>query len=163
MLVIRPASLADLAAITAIYNEAILTTTGTFDTEPKNEHERQAWFEAHGPRHPVLVAEWAGQVVGWASLTKWSDRLAYAGTAEISLYIHSTHRDRGIGKELIAVLMQEGHKAGLHTLIARIASGNEASMRLLRAVGFEQIGVMREVGWKFGQLLDIHLMQLIYR
>lgn len=159
---VRPAQPADIPAITAIYNEAILTTVATFDTEPKSEAERAAWLAAHGARHPVLVAEVEGQVVGWASLSKWSDRLAYADTAEISLYVHSTQRGRGIGKRLVEALVIEGQKAGLHTLIARIVAGNQVSVRLHEAAGFEHIGVMREVGRKFGQLLDIHLMQKIY-
>ncbi|MBE7470305.1 MAG: N-acetyltransferase [Anaerolineae bacterium] len=161
-MLIRPAQLTDLAAITAIYNEAILTTVATFDTEPKSESERAVWFSAHDARHPILVAEIEGQVVGWASLSKWSDRLAYADTAEISLYVHSSRRGQGIGKQLIAALVAEGEKAGLRTLIARIAAGNEASVRLHQTAGFELIGVMREVGRKFDQLLDIHLMQKIY-
>lgn len=162
MVIIRSATLDDLKAITAIYNEAILTTVATFDTEPKSESERAVWFSAHDARHPILVAEIEGQVVGWASLSKWSDRLAYADTAEISLYVHSSRRGQGIGKQLIAALVAEGEKAGLRTLIARIAAGNEASVRLHQTAGFELIGVMREVGRKFDQLLDIHLMQKIY-
>ncbi|GIK40922.1 MAG: N-acetyltransferase [Chloroflexota bacterium] len=161
-LAVRPAQLADIPAITAIYNEAILTTVATFDTEPKSEADRAAWLAAHGPRHPILVAEVNGQVVGWASLSKWSDRLAYADTAEISLYVQSSQRGQGIGKRLVEALVAEGEKAGLHTLIARIAAGNEVSVRLHQAAGFAPIGVMREVGRKFGQLLDIHLMQKIY-
>lgn len=103
-----------------------------------------------------------GQVAGWASLSKWSDRLAYADTAEISLYVHSTQRGRGIGRRLVEAIVLEGQKADLHTLIARIAAGNQISVRLHEAAGFEHIGVMRQVGRKFGQLLDIHLMQKIY-
>jgi phosphinothricin acetyltransferase len=108
------------------------------------------------------VAELDGLVVGWASLSQWSDRLAYADTAEISLYVRESLRGQGIGKRLIAAIVVEGEKAGLHTLIARIVAGNQASIRLHEAVGFEAIGVMREVGRKFGQLLDIHLMQKLY-
>ncbi|MCL4295304.1 MAG: GNAT family N-acetyltransferase [Anaerolineae bacterium] len=161
-LAVRPAQLADIPAITVIYNEAILTTVATFDTEPKSEADRAAWLAAHDSRHPVLVAEVDGQVVGWASLSKWSDRLAYADTAEISLYVRSSQRGQGIGKRLVEALVAEGEKAGLHTLIARIAAGNEVSVRLHQAAGFAPIGVMREVGRKFGRLLDIHLMQKIY-
>jgi phosphinothricin acetyltransferase len=109
-----------------------------------------------------LVAELNGLVVAWASLSKWSERLAYAGTAEISLYVQSIYQGQGVGKELISAIVAEGEKAGLHTLIARIVAGNQASIRLHQAVGFEHIGVMREVGRKFGQLLDVYLMQKIY-
>ena len=84
---IRAAGLADLAAITDIYNEAIRTTTATFDTEPKTKQEQEDWFRSHGPKHPILIAESPDGVVGWASLNEWSDRCAYSGTAEVSVYV----------------------------------------------------------------------------
>ena len=84
---IRRAELADLEAITAIYNEAILTTTATFDTEPKSACEQLPWFRSHGERHPILVADRDGTVVGWAALSKWSERRAYDDTAETSFYV----------------------------------------------------------------------------
>ncbi len=162
MLVIRAANLDDLGAITEIYNEAILTTTATFDTQPKGEAEQRAWFSSHGPRNPVLLAEVDGTVAGWASLSEWSDRCAYSDTAEVSLYVKQEFRGRGVGKKLLEALLREGEKAGLHTVIARIASGSDESLHLHESAGFEHIGVMREVGRKFGKLLDIHLMQKIY-
>ena len=163
MLVVRPAKLDDLPAITAIYNEAILTTDATFDIEPKADAEQRAWFANHGPKYPILVAELDGKVVGWASLSAWSDRCAYSDTAENSLYVKQKFRNRGIGRRLLENLMQEGERAGLHTVIARITEGNEESIRLHQSVGFEHIGVMREVGRKFDRLLDVCLMQRIYR
>jgi phosphinothricin acetyltransferase len=162
MLTIRPATFTDLPAITEIYNEAILTTTASFDTEPKTEAEQEAWFAEHGPKHPILVAELNGAVVGWASLSPWSDRCAYVDTAEISVYVREPYRGKGVGKRLIGDIVGAGHEVGLHTVIARIAEGNEASIRLHEAVGFEHIGVMREVGRKFQRLLDVYLMQKIY-
>jgi phosphinothricin acetyltransferase len=162
MLVIRPATLSDLPAITEIYNKAVLTTTATFDTEPKSETNRRVWFDEHDARHPILVAESEGVVIGWASLSRWSDRLAYADTAEISLYVKSEYRGLGVGKQLIRQIVEAGQQAGLHTLIARIADGNEVSIHLHKTVGFELVGVMRQVGRKFGRLLDVHLMQKIY-
>ncbi len=163
MLTIRKASLGDLAAITEIYNQAILKTTATFDTEPKSLEEQKEWFENHSPKYPVLVAEEDGQVIGWASLSKWSDRCAYSDTAEISLYVSEKERGRGIGRELLEAIIKEGEKSGLHSIIARIAEGNDMSIHLHRSVGFEQIGIMKEVGRKFGRLLDIYLMQKIYQ
>src|SRR5512133_2460074 len=97
---IRPAQVADAAAIAEIYNEAILRTTATFDTEPKTESERREWLASHGERYPVLVAVAEGKVVGWASLTRWSDRAAYDGTAETSFYVHSSQQGRGLGRAL---------------------------------------------------------------
>ena len=162
MLTVRPAKIDDLDAITEIYNEAILTTDATFDIEPKTEAEQRVWFASHGPKNPVLVAELDGFVVGWASLSEWSDRCAYAGTAELSFYVKEEFRSRGIGKRLLEDIIQEGERVGLHTVIARIATGNNQSIHLHERVGFEHIGVMREVGQKFGRLLDVCLMQKIY-
>jgi L-amino acid N-acyltransferase len=162
MITIRRASSDNLAAITAIYNEAILNTTATFDTQPKTIEQQKRWFENHGDKYPVTVAELDNDLVGWASLSKWSDRCAYSDTAEISLYIKAENRGQGIGRKLTDYILREGQKAGLHTLIVRIAEGNQASIHLAESVGFRHIGVMREVGRKFGRLLDVSLMQLIF-
>ncbi len=162
MLTIRPAKSDDLKAITEIYNEAILTTDATFDVEPKTDSEQRAWFAKHGPRNPILVAELDGVVVGWASLSEWSDRCAYSDTAEISAYVKQEFRGRGIGRRLMEAIIQEGEKVGLHTVIARITEGNKQSIHLHESLGFEHIGIMREVGKKFGRLLDMSLVQKIY-
>jgi L-amino acid N-acyltransferase YncA len=162
MLIIRKATPDDLGQITEIYNDAIQKTTATFDTEPKNKEEQEKWFAEHDARHPVLVVDEDGLIVAWASLSQWSDRSAYCDTAEISLYVKEEHRGKGIGKQLMRAIILEGRTAGLHTVIARIAGSNKISADLCKSFGFEYIGTMREVGKKFGQLLDVHLMQLIY-
>jgi phosphinothricin acetyltransferase len=158
----RPATVADIKAITDIYNEAVLTTDASFDLEPKTEDEQRVWFASHGPKHPVLVAEVNGAVIGWASLSQWSSRYAYAGTAEISLYIKEKFRGKGAGRRLLEDIMREGERVGLHTVLARIVTGNAVSIHLHESVGFEHVGIMREVGEKFGRLLDVLLMQRIY-
>jgi L-amino acid N-acyltransferase YncA len=159
---IRPAESQDLQSILDIYNEAVQNTVATFDTEPRSMTQQKAWFEHHGRRHPVLVAEEEGAVVGWASLSEWSDRRAYDGTAEISLYVRSDRRGRGIGKALMGAVVEAVARARLHTIIARIAGGNEISIRLHKTAGFEAIGIMREAGLKFGRMIDVHMMQLIF-
>jgi L-amino acid N-acyltransferase YncA len=162
MLNIRQATLADLGQITEIYNDAIKKTTATFDTEPKTLEEQETWFANHDAGHPVLIAEEDGLILAWASLSQWSDRCAYCDTAEISLYVKEEYRRKGIGKQLMKAIIQEGKAAGLHTIIARIAGSNKISVDLCKSFGFQYIGTMREVGKKFGNLLDVHLMQLIY-
>jgi len=163
MFTIRKATAGDLSTITEIYNEAILKTVATFDTEPKTDEEQKSWFDHHGAKYPILVAEQDNLIVGWASLSLWSDRCAYSDTAEASLYVREEHQGKGIGRKLSEAIIQEGRKAGLHTLIARITEGNEASLHLAESVGYRHIGVMKEVGRKFGRLLDVHLMQYIYK
>ena len=158
---IRRAGLSDAAAIADIYNEAILTTVATFDTEPKTVAERTQWLQAHDERHPVLVAEVGGKVVGWASLTQYSERRAYDDCAETSFYVHSTHRGRGIGRKLKDAIIEEARRLRYHTLIARIAEGSGASIHLNESAGFVHVGTLKEVGRKFGKLLDVHIMQKI--
>ncbi len=162
MLNIRQATSDDLGQITEIYNDAIQKTTATFDTEPKTAEQQESWFAGHDAGHPILVAEEDGHILAWASLSQWSDRCAYCDTAEISLYVREEYRRKGIGKQLMKAIIQEGKAAGLHTIIARIAGSNKISVDLCRSFGFQYIGTMREVGKKFGNLLDVHLMQLIY-
>jgi L-amino acid N-acyltransferase len=163
MLEIRRAVAADLPAITAIYNDAILKTVATFDTETKTLEDRKAWFEDHGVKYPVLAVLEDGITIGWGSLSPWSDRCAYAGTVEDSVYIREDRRGLGIGKKLIHTLLQEGHRSGFHTVIARIAETNDVSVHLHELYGFKTIGVMEEVGVKFGKLLDVYMMQKVYR
>lgn len=156
---IRRAELPDAEPIAEIYNEAIQTTTATFDTEPKTVAERAQWLQAHDERHPVLVAVADSVVVGWASLSRWSERAAYDDTAETSFYVHSAHRGRGIGRNLKDAIVEEARRLGYHTLIARVAEGSEASLHLNEQAGFILVGTLKEVGRKFGKLLDVHILQ----
>jgi L-amino acid N-acyltransferase YncA len=162
-LIIRRASVKDLKAITDIYNEAILTTDATFDTEPKTVAEQKMWFSDHGKKNPILVAVMDGTICGWASLSKWSTRCAYADTAEISVYVKQAYHSHGIGKHLMKDILEKGKKVGLHTVISRITSGNSVSIHLHEELGFQHIGVMKEVGKKFDRTLDVCMMQKIYR
>jgi L-amino acid N-acyltransferase len=163
VLQIRKAELKDLEAITDIYNEAVRNTTATFDTQEKTIAQQREWFDHHDAQHPVIVACEQETVLGWASLSAYSDRCAYAATAEASIYIKAGERGKGLGRELSVEILKAGKEAGLHTVILRIAEGNEASVKLAESLGFKQIGVMEEVGTKFGKILDVILMQLIYK
>ena len=162
MLTIRKAKLDDLQYITDIYNEAIQKTVATFDTELKTLNDQKLWFKDHGQKNPIIVAEQDGIIVGWAALSKYSTRCAYSDTAEISLYVKEEFQRRGFGTKLMKAINQEGEKAGLHTAIARITDGNEISIKLHESEGFEHIGIMKEVGMKFGKRLDVHIMQKIF-
>jgi len=110
MLTIRPATLEDLDAITEIYNDAILNTVTTFDTEPKTLEEQKVWFASLVPTYPILVAEQDGLVVSWASLSKWSEKHAYSETTEGSLYVKKEYRGQGIGKRLLESIIREGKR-----------------------------------------------------
>ena len=159
MLNIRHATVSDVDSITEIYNEAILTTTATFDTEPKTREDRIAWFESHDERHPVLVAELDAIVVGWACLTEWRPRAAYADTAETSFYVKTEHRGNGIGRKLKEAIIEEARRLKFHTLIAGAAEGSDASLHLNKSFGFEVVGTFKQVGKKFGKVLDVTYLQ----
>lgn len=162
MIAIRPATLSDQAAILEIYNEAVLNTTATFDTEPRRMEQQINWFEKHKQNHPVMVAENLKVVVGWASMSAWSDRCAYETTVEVSVYVHAQFRKQGIGSRLLEMITLEGGKRGNHTVLSRITEGNEQSIHIHEKTGYRHIGVMKEVGYKFGRFLDVHLMQYLY-
>ena len=161
-LIIRKAKTNDICSITQIYNEAIKNTIATFDTKIKTLDEQNKWFKNHGPSNPILVAEQNSIIVGFASLSSWSDRCAYSKTAEISLYVLEKYQRKGIGTRLMEEIIREGKISNLHVIVARITDGNQASVKLHESFGFEHIGVMKEVGEKFGKLLDVYLMQKIY-
>lgn len=160
---IRRATLADANAIATIYNEAIRTTTATFDTEEKTAGDRETWLQAHDDRYPVFVAERDGVVIGWASLSKFSDRPAYAETAETSFYVAPQCRSGGVGRALKEHLISAARELGMHTIIARVAEESAASMHLNKSLGFVHVGTLREVGFKFGRRLDVHILQLMLR
>ena len=158
---IRPATEADLAAVNAIYNHYVLHSTATYQEEPESLEARRAWFDRHGPAHPVTVAEVAGAVVGWASLSPFHPRSAYRRTVENSVYIHPVHHRRGIGRALLADLIARATAAGHHTIIAGIDAEQPASVALHAALGFVPVARLNQVGHKFGRWLDVIYMQLM--
>jgi L-amino acid N-acyltransferase len=158
---IRPARHRDIPAITDIYNEAILTTTATFDLEVKSIEDRTLWFDEHDDRYPVLVAALEGVVVGYSCLTRWRTRPAYDGTVETSFYVKQEHRGKGIGRQLKIAIIEEATRLGYHTVIAGVAGGSDASLHLNRSIGFEIVGTFKQVGFKFGKWLDVTYLQKI--
>ena len=159
---IRNAEEKDLEEITKIYNNAIKNSIATFDTEEKTLEEQKKWFKKHGPKNPIIVAELNKNVIGFASLTQYSTRCAYSDTAELSLYLKEDFRGKGFGKKLMIAIVNEGKKAGLHTVISRITDGNEISVHLHKITGFNHVGIYKEAGCKFGKRLDVVLMQKVY-
>ena len=162
MISIRHAAIDDNAAIMDIYNEAVLNTAATFDTEPRTSEKQLEWWSKHKNNHPILIAEQEGKIIGWASLSPWSDRCAYDTTVEVSVYIHKDYRGQGSGSRLLELITIEGKGLGNHTVLSRITQGNESSIHIHEKVGYQTIGIMKEVGFKFGKFLDVHMMQIVY-
>ncbi len=162
MINIRPAVDTDQQSIMEIYNEAVRNTTATFDTEERTIDKQLEWFRNHKKNHPVFVAEADDEVVGWASLSAWSERSAYDETVEVSVYIRQDQRSKGIGKQLLQMITLEGKKVNNHTVIARISAGNDASIHIHEVLGYTHIGTMKDAGKKFGKYVDVHLLQIMY-
>jgi L-amino acid N-acyltransferase len=158
---LRPATPADAAATAAIYNHEVTTSTVTFDLVTRSEAEQAEWLSARSGALEVVVAEVDGEIAGFASLSPYRDRPAYRTTVEDSIYVHADHRGEGVGRALLAEVVDVARRRGFHSVIARIVGGHTASIRLHAAVGFEHVGVEREVGRKFGRWLDVVIMQLL--
>ena len=158
---IRLVHTGDAEAIREIYNREVLEATVTFDLVPRTHADQLAWIDAHSGGHPALVAIDAGVVVGFASVSPYRSRPAYATTVEDSVYVRRDRQGEGIGNALLAALVARTREHGFHSMIARIVGGHAASIALHRRCGFEEVGVEREVGRKFGQWLDVVLMQVL--
>jgi len=163
MITIRPATEADQQSMMEIYNEAVLNSNATFDTEPRTLQSQLSWFRLHKHNHPVLIAEEESQIIGWASLSPWSERCAYETTVEVSIYIHKDFRGKGTGIKLLKIITLEGEKLGNHTIISRITGGNDVSLHIHEKLGYRHIGVMEEVGFKFGKYQDVYMMQYVFK
>jgi phosphinothricin acetyltransferase len=159
---VRPADERDLPAILAIYNDAVLTTTATYDTEPETLEKRAAWLAERRAQHlPVLVAGSRGIVVGFAALSAYSAKPGYKRTLSDTVYVAPAARGEGIGTALLGALLRRAREGGAHVVLASIDAENRASLALHRAAGFRKVAHLHEVGWKFGRWLDVVTMQLI--
>ncbi|MEY2432859.1 MAG: L-amino acid N-acyltransferase, partial [Acidimicrobiaceae bacterium] len=151
----RLATVDDADATRAIYNLEVTESTVTFDLVPRTQEEQRAWLTARSGAHAVLVAEDAGEVVGFASFSPYRDRPAYSTTVEDSVYVRRDQQGKGVGRLLLAELVTLATSHGFHTMMARIVGGHDASIALHRSMGFEVVGTEREVGRKFGRWLDV--------
>lgn len=161
--VVRPARFDDCPAILEIYNDAVLTTTASYDYEPRTLEHRQDWFSAHErDQLAVFVGESSGgEIVGWCALNRFHDRVGYRFTCENSIYVAARWRGRGLGRQLLAPLVTAAQARGMHAIIACIDAQNTASIRLHQRFGFEQVGLFRQVGYKFDRWLDVAYLELL--
>ncbi len=160
-MLLRPATAADAAATAAIYNAEVLGSRVTFDLVTRSVEEQAGWLDARSGALEVVVAEVDGAVAGYASLSAYRERAAYRTTVEDSVYVHADHRGAGVGRALLDEIVDVARERGFHSVIARIVADHTASIRLHAAVGFQHVGVEREVGRKFGRWLDVAVMQLL--
>lgn len=159
-MIIRPATPADADAIAAIYAEAVATGTATFDTVAPDAIAQAAKIaEVTAAGWPWLVAEAEGAILGYAYATQIRPRAAYAHTAEDSLYVRGDCQGRGVGRRLLATLLDVSAAAGFRQMIAVIGDAWPPSATLHRALGFREVGRLEQVGFKFGRWLDVLYMQ----
>ncbi|GAB1385893.1 GNAT family N-acetyltransferase [Melaminivora sp.] len=163
MLLIRPSHADDLPAMTALYAHHVLHGTGTFETEPPSCAEmaaRRAEVLARGL--PWLVAQDDADdcLRGFAYCNWFKPRPAYRYSAEDSIYVADAARGQGVGRLLLAALIEQAEQAGVRKLLAVIGdSANAGSIGLHRSAGFSQAAILRSVGWKFGAWRDVVLME----
>ena len=162
----RLVEIADAPALRAIYNPEVLETTNTFDLVARTLEEQVEWIRAHRSSHPCIVAindtdrvgdEGARgeRILGFAVLSSFRSRPAYASTVENSVYVHRAARGRGVGELLMRELIATAKISGYHAIIARIVGENGGSIRLHEKVGFTLVGTEIEVGRKHNRWLDV--------
>ncbi len=158
---IRKVQLSDAQAIAEIYNYYIENTIITFELEPIDaDEERFRILNITNNGYPYIVYEEQGGVIGYAYLSKWREREAYNNTLETSIYLHKDHCGKGIGKILYKALIDLAKEKKVHVLIGSISCPNSESQKLHEKLGFEKVGVFKEVGCKFDKYIDVEFWQL---
>lgn len=148
-------------AIRAIFNHAIAHSTALFDYHPRSPETIAAWFDAKAAGgFPVLgIEDAAGQLLAFASYGTFRAWPAYHHTVEHSVYVHPEHRGQGLGRQVLTALIDEAQARQVHVMVGAIEAGNTASLALHRELGFETVGLLKEVGYKFGRWLDVAFVQ----
>jgi L-amino acid N-acyltransferase YncA len=156
---VRPAVEADAAAICEIYNQGIEDRLATLETERRTPEERRQWLKSRGPRHPVVVAEDGGSVLAWGSLNPFNPRDAYRHVADFSIYVERGHRGEGLGRVVLARLIDLARELGYHKLVLSAFPFNAAGMALYERLGFRTVGVYKEQGLLDGHWVDTIVME----
>ncbi|HEV8635700.1 MAG TPA: arsinothricin resistance N-acetyltransferase ArsN1 family A [Chloroflexota bacterium] len=161
MITTRPATEADAESIARIYNQGIEDRQATLETELRSAEERRAWLTARGVRHPVVVAEDAGEVVGWGSLNQFNPRAAYDHVCDFSVYVARERRGAGVGTALLTELERRARGLGYHKMVLAAFPTNAPGTRLYEKQGFRTVGVHREQGMLDGAWVDVMVMEKI--
>jgi phosphinothricin acetyltransferase len=160
--VIRRLAPDDVAAATALFNHYIATTTATFHTDPLTPEEWAAESVPADPgRHGAWVVEPDGTFAGYLLVAPFKSRCAYRDTAEVTVYLAPESVGRGLGRAALAFADEHARAAGLHALLAVVCAENDASLRLFERSGYERCALLREVGTKFGRLLDVVYLEKV--
>lgn len=160
---IRKAKTQDIPALLEIYNYEVKNGVATLDINEKTQAQWTEWFLRHNIKnHPLIVLEENGIIKGYASLSSYREKEAYASTVELSIYVHPRFRGQGTGTALMSEILNMAREdKTVHTVVSVITSGNAASERLHDKFGFSFCGKIKEAGIKFGEFVDISNYQLI--
>ncbi|WHY03250.1 arsinothricin resistance N-acetyltransferase ArsN1 family A [Neobacillus sp. DY30] len=158
-IVIRGAQETDVYSIKVIYNQGIEDRIATLETEQKDDSYMKDWFEKHSGRYMVIVAEYKGEIVGWASLNQYNNRCAYDGVADISVYIARDFRGKGIGKELLAELESLAIQNDFHKMVLFTFPFNHLGQGLYKKMGFREVGVFKKQGILDDKFVDVMAME----
>ena len=158
---VRRASEADAAAICRIYNQGIEDRVATLETELRTPDERTQWMAARGPRHPVVVAEHSGVVVGWGSLNPYNPRDCYRHVADFSIYVERGYRGKGVGKAMLTHLVELARGLGFHKMVLSAFPTNTSGMALYETMGFRTVGIYKEQGMLDGRWVDTIVMEKV--
>jgi len=158
---IRTATVDDADAIGEIHNQGILDRVATLDTATRTPEAVRAWLVGRGPRHPVVVAEVGGQLVGWGSLNSFNPRPAYDYVADFSVYVERSWRGKGVGRRLLDRLIDLAREAGYHKMVLSALASNDAGIGLYTSAGFSRVGIYREQGQVDGQWVDVVIMEKV--
>lgn len=157
---IRPATIADAAAIAAIYNHYVETTTITFEEQAVQVDEMARRIQDVGARLPWYVFERDGSVIGYAYATPWRARSAYRFSVESTVYVSPDFPRQRIGSRLYNALIDDLRTRDIHVILGGIAQPNTASVSLHESLGFEKVAHFKRVGRKFGQWVDVAYWEL---
>lgn len=156
------AEFADYPRILEIYNWAVDHSSATFDMEHQTLQSKGAWLAAHNDRYPLIVAKIDNVIIGWASINQWSTKAAYDGLAEISIYLHPDFHNKGYGTLLLQYILDLGKSRNFRSLVSQISHTAQASLHIHRQLGFVDTGVLRLAGVKFGEVVDVLILQFFY-
>ena len=159
--IFREAKSTDAVHIARIYNHYIHNGETTLDPVEKTEAGVRLQLIQMAPREAIMVMEYTGQCIGWGAIKAYSQRPGYHTTCETSIYLDPDYRNRGLGKRLKSQLIEKCRHFGYHHLVAKITTQNQACIALNRQLGYEQVGIQREIGYVNGRWIDVVIMQLV--
>ncbi len=161
---IRHAVVADLQSILDIVNHAILHTTANYNYEPQTLEAQLQWFkdkQQHG--FPIIVAEFENHVIGFGAFGTFREKIGYQYTVEHSVYVTENHYGKGVGKLLLTELIRLAKSQNFHVMVGAIDADNAESIAFHKKFGFQECGIIRQAGFKFGKWLDLLFMQLVLK